>query len=84
MHQIHAVACVVLISGVAGLSSDERKPTIELARAARYFNEARDLANADHGKLWGVSLQGPMMFVDPRTHEVVANQADDFKFARCK
>jgi len=48
---------------------------IDAAKAAQYFDEARRLSTADGGRLWGVALYGPMMFVDPGTHEVVANQA---------
>ncbi len=49
---------------------------IDPDRAAKYFEEARSLSAADGGRLWGVALYGPMMFVDPATSEVVANQAD--------
>jgi hypothetical protein len=48
---------------------------IDQARAAQYFEEARRLSTADGGRLWGVALYGPMMFVDPGTREMVANQA---------
>lgn len=49
---------------------------IDRAHAARYFAEARAVCARDGGKLWGVSLYGPMMFVDPPSREIVANQAD--------
>lgn len=49
---------------------------IETALAAQYFQEAQALCNRDNGKLWGVSLCGPMLFVDRQTRTVVANQAD--------
>ena len=60
-------------------------PLIALSQAARpiptdtakaYFAEAQALCQADHGQLWGVSLCGPMMFADPKSHFIVANQAD--------
>jgi len=51
-------------------------PAIDLERAKAYFAEARRLAEADGGKLWGKSLAGPVLFVDPRTRFAVANQAD--------
>ena len=44
--------------------------------AAAAFAEARRQCEVDHGRLWGVSLCGPMMFVDPSSHHIVANQAD--------
>jgi hypothetical protein len=49
---------------------------IDLNLAKNYFDEARRLAEADGGKLWGKSLAGPLLFVEPRTRYAVANQAD--------
>lgn len=46
------------------------------AAAATYFAEARALADRDAGRLWGVRLDGPMLFVDPTTRLAVANRAD--------
>jgi hypothetical protein len=40
------------------------------------FAEAKALCEADAGKLWGVSLCGPILFVDPDTRTIVANQPD--------
>jgi hypothetical protein len=49
---------------------------IDLALAARYFAEARDVCARDGGSHWGVRLDGPMLFVDPRTRGAVANAPD--------
>ena len=49
---------------------------IDSTLAAQYFQEAQALCSRDGGKLWGVSLCAPMLFVDRRTRTVVANQAD--------
>ncbi len=49
-------------------------PEIDLALAARAFQEARWLSEDDGGKLWGKTLYGPMVFVDPRTRRAVANE----------
>ena len=49
---------------------------IDTKLAARYFQEARWASEDDGGKLWGHTLYGPMIFVDPQTRNVVANQAD--------
>ena len=46
------------------------------AIARQCFEEARELCTADGGKLWGVSLCGPVLFVDGETRAVIANQAD--------
>jgi hypothetical protein len=44
--------------------------------AAQYFRQLKQTSDRDAGKIWGVPLYGPIMFVDPRTGNVVANQAD--------
>src|SRR3954454_10406766 len=49
---------------------------IDLVKPAQYFGEAKVASDADAGALWGVRLYGPMMFADPRSRAVVANQAD--------
>jgi hypothetical protein len=47
---------------------------IDSAKAA--FAEAKALCSADAGKLWGVSLCGPIMFVDAPSRSIVANEPD--------
>lgn len=49
---------------------------IDLKLTARCFQEARWASEDDGGKLWGKPLYGPMIFADPQTREVVANEAD--------
>lgn len=49
---------------------------IDLKLARQYFEEAQAVCARDQGRLWGVSLAGPMLFVDPGTRQVVANQSD--------
>lgn len=49
---------------------------IDPAIAARYFAEAREVAEKDGGKLWGRSLMGPLLFVDPISRQVVASEPD--------
>lgn len=48
----------------------------QLTLAQTYFEEAASICGQDHGKLWRVSLCGPMLFVEPQTRTVYANQAD--------
>jgi hypothetical protein len=57
-------------------ASAQSPQTISTEAARAYFAEAQSLCQADHGDLWGISLCGPMMFVDPKSHFIVANQAD--------
>jgi hypothetical protein len=49
---------------------------IPLEAAHKDFLEAKALCDADGGKLWGISLCGPMMFVGPESRSIVANQPD--------
>jgi hypothetical protein len=44
--------------------------------AATFFDEARIICNRDAGTLWGHTLCGPMLVVDPVDRSVAANCAD--------
>jgi hypothetical protein len=43
-------------------------------RAQAYFKEAATLCEREGGRLWGVSLIGPMVIADPVTHTIATNQ----------
>jgi len=49
---------------------------IDAALAESYFHEAQATSDHDQGNLWGLVLYGPLLFIDPETHAVVANQPD--------
>ncbi len=49
---------------------------IDTHTAARYFKEAESVSARDGGALWGMPLYGPMIFIDPGSRSVVANQPD--------
>jgi hypothetical protein len=55
---------------------------IPQGKAKDYFREAERLCGLDNGKLWGVSTCGPILFIDPKTREVVANQQDGERLLR--
>lgn len=44
--------------------------------ALQYFQEADAITRADRGRLWGVSLGGGLLLVDPETRLAYANQPD--------
>ena len=44
--------------------------------ARQYFTEAEAICREDSGRLWGISLCGPMLFADPHTRAVVTNRHD--------
>jgi hypothetical protein len=43
-------------------------------RAQQYFKEAQALCDRDRGRLWGVSLRGPMVIADMRTQTFATSQ----------
>src|SRR5688572_11154332 len=47
---------------------------VDPQRAEMYFREARELCDRDNGRLWGVSLCGPMVFADARTRTIATSQ----------
>ncbi len=49
---------------------------IDIPSARRYFEELHQLGMADHGKLWGREVDGPIFFVDPQSRSVVASEPD--------
>ncbi len=49
---------------------------MDLALAQQYFAEAAATFARDEGELWGMSLAGPLIFVDVETRQIVANQPD--------
>ena len=47
---------------------------VDQARAEQYFKEAQALCERDGGRLWGVSLCGPMVIADAGTGTIATNQ----------
>lgn len=79
MHIIRAtcLTCLpFLISVISIPVSSAQETSIDLALAEQYFQEAQAICHEDNGRLWGVSLCGPLMFVEPGTRMIVANQSD--------
>lgn len=73
----HVVVLMLIFSGpVSASQSSSERQAIDTTLALQYFQEAEAICKKDNGKLWGVSLCGPMLFVDRATRTVVANQAD--------
>jgi hypothetical protein len=60
---------------LAGLAAPAAA-AIDRDKAAAVFQEARTICERDGGALWGRSLCGPILLVDPDDRSVVANQAD--------
>jgi hypothetical protein len=47
---------------------------IDQQRASQYFNEAASLCAREGGRLWGISLCGPIAIGDPVTHGIATSQ----------
>ncbi len=64
--------CLFVLLGAAAAAEAQVQP--ELAR--RYFEEATRLCERDAGRLWGVSLCGPMVIFDQATGTRAASQPE--------
>ncbi len=60
---------------LAAAIPDPASAQVDQQRAETYFREAAELCEREGGKLWGVSLCGPMVFADPATKTIATNQA---------
>ncbi|HXI14562.1 MAG TPA: hypothetical protein VNM92_18245 [Thermoanaerobaculia bacterium] len=58
------------------LSEGAAAAPVDRTSVARAFRDARQLCEGDGGKLWGVSLCGPIVVVDAGTREAVASGPD--------
>lgn len=80
MHIIRFIRLSCLLFLVTLMSipilSSPQEPSVDLALAEQYSQEAQAICREDNGKLWGVSLCGPLLFVEPGTRMIVANQSD--------
>jgi hypothetical protein len=75
MHPKHILLAVVsLLTFINHATAQSGSIDTKLAR--QYFRELKQTSDRDAGKTWGMPLYGPTMFVDPRSHNVVANQSD--------
>src|SRR4029079_10101735 len=70
-YYLNALFPLVLL-GAATAADAQVQP--ELAK--RYFEEATKLCERDAGRLWGVSLCGPMVIVDQRTGTRATSQPE--------
>jgi hypothetical protein len=68
-----------LLLGIALLThciAAEEQRSRQIDEADRSLHEARTLCDQDAGALWGKSLCGPLLLVNPATRDVFANEAD--------
>jgi ABC-type branched-subunit amino acid transport system permease subunit len=67
------VFAALVVASIAPPATAADAP-IDTAAAARAWAERQASCDRDRGALWGVSLCGPQLFVDPQTRAVVANR----------
>ena len=68
-----ALSTAVLTCVVAGYPMPAAAQ-VDQQRAQEYFEEARALCERDGGRLWGVSLCGPMVIADAATGTIATSQ----------
>jgi hypothetical protein len=67
---------MVTVVSWAFLNEIRSESVLNISLASQYFGELKKISEADSGKLWGVQLYGPTIFVDAANRDVVANQPD--------
>jgi hypothetical protein len=71
---------IIICSSTVSFAAAKQESGINLSFANQYFQEAKAASDRDGGKLWGVTLYGPMLFVDEATRSVVTNEPDKSGF----
>lgn len=63
-----------LVIAVAICSTLPLSGQVDPVRAEAYFKEAKTFCDRDGGRLWGISLCGPMVIADAATSTIATNQ----------
>ena len=61
------------------VTSCSQSDSTQMGKAAPCFENLKRVSDEDNGKLWGITLYGPTMFVDVQTRNLVANQQNNEK-----
>jgi hypothetical protein len=65
-----------LLFALAALTQNPAQAAADPDAAAKIFDEAKAICERDAGALWGKTLCGPLMLVDPTDLSIIANQRD--------
>lgn len=65
---------LVQVGLVTILSASPAMAQVDQGRAAQYFREAATLCKSEGGRLWGVSLCGPIAIADPATRTIATSE----------
>ena len=66
--------CTAVLAYVVVGHAPPAAAQVDQQRAQEYFKEAQALCERDGGRLWGVSLCGPMVIADLKTHTLATSQ----------
>jgi hypothetical protein len=77
MRRLGFFAVVPLLAALSRAARAQTAQPIPIDSAKAVFAQARALCSADDGKLWRVSLCGPIMLVDAPSRSIVASEPDD-------
>lgn len=66
--------CTAVVTYVVVGYSPPAVAQVDQQRAQEYFKEAQALCERDGGRLWGVSICGPMVIADRRTQTIATSQ----------
>ena len=69
-----SACCTVVLASALTSHWAPAAAQVDQARAEQYFKEARVLCERDGGRLWGVSLCGPMVIADAATGTIATSQ----------
>jgi hypothetical protein len=75
-HSAMKFSIVAIAAFAAAAQSGAQTSSIDTSTAQLYFRQLRQLGADDGGRLWGKMVTGPMLFVDPASRSVVANEPD--------
>jgi hypothetical protein len=68
------IPCTAVLAYVLTGHPSPAEAQVDQQRAQEYFKEAQALCERDGGRLWGVSLCGPMVIADAMTRTIATNQ----------
>src|SRR6266851_2972264 len=69
-----SMPCTAILAYVVIGHAPPAVSQVDQQRAQEYFNEAQALCERDGGRLWGVSLCGPMVIADAATGTIATSQ----------
>ncbi|WP_029906160.1 hypothetical protein [Prevotella sp. 10(H)] len=70
-------AFIFLLLVLINVNSIFSQISIPADTAKAYYDEAKAISDKDNGRLWGISIYAPTLFIDPDTRDLVSNVTDN-------